>query len=331
MADLFRTRVTELFGIRLPILATGLQWLGDADYVAAAVDAGLMGFISAASFPDAEGLRREIRRCRALAPGRPFGVNISMLPKMAEGDRIDGIVDVIVDEGVPFVETSGRNPEPYLPRLQGAGAVVIHKVPAVRFAKKAEGAGVDAVIVIGAECGGHPGLDLVGTMVQAAAAARALSIPLVVGGGIATGGQLVAALAMGADGVAIGTRFLVASEISAHADYKKRLIEAAETDTALILQSVRNTMRVLRNDTAETVARLEAGGETDISLLLPHVAGDVGRHVYADGDASRGALSLGQSVTFADRIEPLAAIVARIEDEARRAMSTLTANYVDAP
>ena len=327
--DLFKTRITELFDIRLPVLATGLQWLANAEYVAAAVNAGLMGFLTAASHPDAASLRAEIRRCRELVEGRPFGVNVSMLPKLVEGDRADEIFSVIADEGIPFVETSGRNPEPYLPRLRDAGIKVIHKVPAVRFARKAESIGVDAVIVVGAECGGHPGLQMVGTMVQAVTAARALSIPLVVGGGIGTGSQLVAALAMGADGVAIGTRFLVAAEIQAHPDYKRRLMEADETDTALILQSVRNTMRVLRNETAETVQRLEADGETGIETLYPLVAGEIGRQVYETGDTARGALSMGQSVAFADAVEPLAAIVRRLEQEAREAVNRLTGNYVE--
>ena len=331
MADLFRTRITDLFGIRLPVLASGLQWLANADYVAAAVNAGLMGFITAASYPDAATLSAEIRRCRDLARGKPFGVNVSMLPKLAEGDRAEEIFDVIVAEGIPFVETSGRNPEPYLPRLKDAGIVVVHKVPAVRFARKAESIGVDAVIVVGAECGGHPGLAMVGTMVQAATAARALSIPLIVGGGIGSGAQMVAALAMGAEGVAIGTRFLVAEEIRAHADYKARLIDADETETALILHSVRNTMRVLKNETAETVQRLEAEGETDIETLYPLVAGDIGRQAYETGNVSRGALSLGQSVAFADRVEPLAAIVERLEEEAREAMKRLDAIFVAVP
>jgi NADH:quinone reductase (non-electrogenic) len=326
---LFNTRITELLGIRLPVLAAGLQWLSNADYVAAAVNAGLMGFLTAASYPDPASLRAEIRRCRKLLEGRPFGVNVSMLPKHMDGDRAADIFSVVVDEGVPFVETSGSNPELYLPRLRDAGIKVIHKVPAVRFARKAESIGVDAVIVVGSECGGHPGLQMVGTMVQAVTAARSLSIPLVIGGGIGTGSQLVAALAMGADGVAIGTRFLVATEIGAHPDYKRRMVEAGETDTALILQSVRNTMRVLRNETAEAVQRLEAEGEAGIETLYPLVAGEIGRQAYETGDTSRGALSMGQSVAFADAVEPLAAIVRRIEEEAREAMNLLTGKYVE--
>ncbi len=320
----FRTPLTDLFGIRLPIIAGGLHWLANADYVSAAAKAGMIGFITAASFPDTDALRDEIRRCRDLAEGKPFGVNVSMLPKLVQGERTDAVFDAIIAEGVPFVETSGRNPEAYIPRLHAAGIKVMHKVPAVRFARKAEAVGVDAVTVVGAECGGHPGLDLVGTMVQTVLAARGLSIPLAVGGGIGSGEQLVAALAMGADGVTIGTRFLVAEEIWAHRGFKERLLAADETDTALILSSLRNTMRVLRNETSDRVAAIEAAGQGGLDTLLPHVSGKLGRVAYETGDASQGALSVGQSVAMADRVEPLAAIVARLEEEAERALDRLS-------
>src|SRR6185369_2404061 len=240
MSGLFRTRVTEFFGIRLPIVASGMQWLSTADYVGAAAACGIMGFITAGSFPEPSLLRNEIRRCRDLAGGKPFGVNVTMLPKLTEKKTIEQIFDLIIDEEVRFVETAGRNPEAYLPRLHAAGIKVLHKVPAVKYALKAQEIGVDAVTVVGAECGGHPGMELVGTMVQAAVAARDIKIPLIVGGGMGTGAHIVAALALGADGVAIGTRFLVAEEIWAHRSYKERLIQADETDTTLLLQSLGN-------------------------------------------------------------------------------------------
>jgi nitronate monooxygenase len=318
----FSTRVTELFGIRLPILAGGLQWLSTPEYVAAAAHAGICGFITAASFEDTAGLRAAIRRAHELAGGRPFGVNVSMLPKLVQGERTQAVFDLIVEENVRFVETSGRNPAPYLPALKAAGITVVHKVPAVKYALKAEAEGVDAVAVVGAECGGHPGMEMVGTMVQANVAAARLGIPLLVGGGIGTGAHLVAALALGADGVVVGTRFLVAEEIRAHADYKHRLIEADETETTLILSSLRNTARVLRSETAAAVQAMEKEG-AGIEALMPLIAGKVGREAYRTGDWTRAALAVGQAVAFADRIEPLAAIVARFEDEARAALARL--------
>lgn len=321
MQKLFNTRITELFGIRRPILAGGLQWLSDARYVAAAARAGILGFIPAASFGDDEALRREIRKCRDLCDGRPFGVNISMLPKSTSNDRVDAIVDVVAGEGVFAVETSGRSPAPYLPRLQGSGALVMHKVPAVKYALKAQDIGVDAVAIVGNECGGHPG-EAAGTFVQAALAAQHLRIPYVVGGGVGTGSHLVAALAMGADGVLAGTRFLVAEEIRSHPDYKQRLIAADETHTATILSSLRNTMRVLRNETVVEVQNLELAG-AGAEHLLPLVAGWIARESYLSGNSDRGALSVGQAVAFANRIEPLAAIIDRMENEAKEALARL--------
>lgn len=322
MSPVFDTRITRLFGIRLPVLAGGLQWLATPDYVAAAARAGICGFITAASFETIDDLRDAIRHCRDLSEGKPFGVNVSMLPKLVQGERTQAVFDLICAEGVRFVETSGRNPAAYLPGLKAAGATVVHKVPAVKYALKAQEIGVDAVAVVGAECGGHPGMEMVGTMVQANVAAAKLSIPLLVGGGIGTGAHLVAALALGADGVVVGTRFLVAEEIWAHADYKRKLIEADETETALILSSLRNTARVLRNEAAATVQALEKDG-AGIEQLMPHISGKVGREAYRSGDWSKAALSVGQAVAFADRVEPLAAIIRRFEDEARAALGRL--------
>ena len=323
MTQTFKTPITDLFGIRLPVIAGGLHWLANADYVAAAANAGIIGFITAASFPDLDDLRAEIRRCRQLSGDNPFGVNISMLPKLIEGEKTDMVIDVIIDEGVRFVETSGRNPEPYLPPLQGAGIKVMHKVPAVRFARKAQSIGVDAVSVVGAECGGHPGEDLIGTIVQATLAARDISIPLVIGGGIGTGAQLVAALALGADAVSIGTRFLVADEIWAHDSYKQRLIGARETDTTLLLHSLRNTLRALRNETTDEVQKIEAAYPGDLEKMMPYISGKVGLGAYKTGDADHGALSVGQAVAFADKTEPLAEIVVRLEAEALESLSRL--------
>lgn len=319
----FDTRVTRLFGIRYPILAGGLQWLANADYVAAAVKAGIMGFITAASFPDDESLVAEIRRCRDLANGRPFGVNVSMLPKLAKHERVDQIIKVVVDENVPFVETAGRSPAEYVPLLHEAGVKIIHKVPAVKYAVSAQQAGVDAVSIVGYECGGHPGMELVGSFVQAALAARNLSIPYCIGGGVGTGSQIAAALAMGADGVIVGTRFLVAEELWAHRAFKKKVAASTEADTVLVMQSIRNTVRILRNETAATVAEIEARGEGSLETLLPLMAGRIGREAYVTGDTSRGALAMGQALAFTNQIEPLAQIIDSLVAEAGKAVRRL--------
>lgn len=323
----FSNAVTELFGTRLPIVAGGLMWLADAGYVAAASRAGIIGFITAASFPEPDSLRAEIRRCRELCAGGPFGVNVSMLPKLVPGETTREVFELIVDEGVRFVETSGRNPEEFMPLLKGAGVKVLHKVPSVRFAVKAASVGVDAVAIVGAECGGHPGLDMVGSFVNAAWAESQLDIPYLIGGGIGRGSQLAAALAMGASGVVVGTRFVVAEEIWAHDDYKRRLVEAGPTDTDLCMESVRNTVRTLRNETSAAVKAFEARNDNvTIQDLMPMVSGKVGRDAYVTGDWKKGLLAAGQSLAFTDRIEPLADIVHRFERDMRQAMTRVAIN-----
>lgn len=318
----FHTAATAAFGTRLPIVAGGLMWLGDAAYVSACARAGIMGFLTAASFPDT--LSAEIATCRDLADGKPFGVNVSMLPKLVPNERTADVFREIADAGVTVVETSGRNPEEFIPLLKDLGLTVLHKVPSVRFAVKAQSVGVDMVTVVGAECGGHPGMDLVGSMVNMALAEERLDIPFLIGGGIGAGSQIVAALAAGAAGVTIGTRFLVCAELSAHRDYKQAMVDASERDTALTMQSVRNTIRTLTNETTREVARLERdnpGGGID--QLMPLVKGTIGRKAYESGDVAWGMLSAGQSLGLTDRISPLADIVAELEFEAGVALARL--------
>lgn len=309
------TEATQLFGTRLPVVAGGLMWLADANYVAAAARAGIIGFITAASFTEPEALRAEIRRCRGMADGLPFGVNISMLPKLVEGEQTRRIFELVAEEGVRFIETSGRSPEAYLPIARAAGIKVLHKVSSLRHALKAESIGVDAVSIVGAECGGHPGLDMVGSMVNAGLAGSRLTIPWLIGGGIGTGAQVAAVLAMGGAGVVIGTRFLVADEIWAHPAYKQALIDASERDTALGMHTVRNTVRALANDTMRELSRIETE-KPDVTIqdLLPLVSGKIGRRAYETGDVSRGVLSAGQSLGAITGTAPLDAIVRELED-----------------
>lgn len=324
----FKTRITELYGIRLPIVASGLMWLADPVYVAAVARAGLIGFMTAASFPDVPALRAGIRRCRELAQGKPFGVNIMIRISRDGTDRVNPLIDAVIEEGVKFVETAGNNPEAYIKRLKDAGITVLHKVPGVlRYVKKAESLGADAVTVIGFEAGGHPGIEPVGSIVAGVAAARAVKIPVILAGGLGTGEQLVAALALGAEGVAMGTRFLVSEEIWAHRSYKEGLVAAGETDTTLLLQSMRNTQRALKTTHVAMIQQLEKDEPGNTAALLPHIMGTVGRKAYESGDYDKAMLSCGQGVVFADRIEPLAAIVDRLENEARAAMNRVQGFY----
>ncbi|AXI48022.1 2-nitropropane dioxygenase [Sulfitobacter sp. SK012] len=311
------TALTRTFGTRLPIVAGGLQWLADAPYVSAAAHAGIIGFVTAASFATHDDLRAEIRKTRARCGDLPFGVNVSMLPKLVADDQTEDIFRLIADEGVRFIETSGRNPEPYIPLLKDLGFTILHKVPAVKYARKAQAVGVDMVSIVGAECGGHPGMELIGSFVNAAMAGQDIKIPFLIGGGVGHGSQLVAALSMGAAGVIMGTRLLVAEELTAHRDYKQALVDASEGDTALTMGSVRNTIRTLANETTAEVARMEA--ETPnitIRDLLPLVSGQIGRKAYETGDVSRGMLSAGHALGLTDKIEPMADIIDRIEAQA---------------
>ena len=324
----FKTRITDLYGIRLPVIASGLMWLADPVYVAAVARAGLIGFMTAASFPDVAALRTGIRRCREMSEGKPFGVNIMIRASRDGTDRVNPLIDAVIEEGVKFVETAGNNPEAYIRRLKDAGIKVLHKVPGVlRYVKKAEALGADAVTVIGYEAGGHPGVEPVGSIVAGVAAARAVKIPVIVAGGLGTGEQLVAALALGAEGVAMGTRFLVSEEIWAHRQYKERLVAAGETETTLLLQSMRNTQRALKTGHVAMIQQLEQAQPVDTQAILPHIMGTVGRKAYETGEVEKAMLSCGQGVVFADKIEPLAAIVDRIEAEARVAMGRLNTLY----
>jgi NADH:quinone reductase (non-electrogenic) len=321
----FTTRLTKLFGIEHPILCGGLMWLSDARYVAASVNAGGMGFITARTFPDPGAFRAELQKCRVLTGGKSFGVNLYLTPRAEENVFLQGHLDILLKEGVRALETSGLPPKEFLPALKEAGAKVMHKTSTVRHALSAAKLGVDAVAVVGAECGGHPGLALVGTMVQTPLAAGQISLPLAIGGGIGHGSQVTAALAMGADAVIIGTRMLAATEINAHAAYKQRMIDADEASSRLIMQTFRNTYRVLDNRDAQSVSALEARGETDYEHYRPFVAGPHQKVAYETGDWNRGVLSMGQSIAFAKAEQTVAQIYVQLLEEAVRARDRVNA------
>ena len=322
--QLFRTRITDLFGIRHPILCGGLIWLADAAYVAAAVNAGGMGFITALSFPqEPERFRAELRKCRTLTGGKPFGVSLAFSARPNVNDRLLPYIHIIREEHVAFVETSGGSPAPYLPLLQGAGCTIIHKVPAVRYALSAEKMGVHAITVIGGEAGGHPGVYMLGNMVQAALAADAVKLPLAIGGGMGTGRHLVTALAMGADAILLGSRMLSASEIWAHPRHKERILAASEFDNRVVMKIFRRHHRVLNNEGARAVADLETRGIADFEVYRPLVAGRVTRRAYETGDLSQGMIDLGPAGVFAREIKPVEAIFDQLIDEAASALARL--------
>jgi NADH:quinone reductase (non-electrogenic) len=325
-SQVFKTRITDLFGIRHPILCGGLFLLADARYVAAAVNAGCMGFITALSFPDdPEDFRREIRKCRKLTGDKPFGVSLAFSARPDADERLAPYVAIVADEKVKFVETSGGNPSRFLPALKAAGCTVMHKVPAVRYAESAQRMGVDAIAVVGAEAGGHPGVYMVGNMVQAALAADAIHLPLAIGGGMGTGRHLVTALAMGADAMLVGTRMLVAEEIWAHAAYKERVLAANELDSRVVMKIFRDNHRVLDNETARAVEALEVRGERDFETYRALINGRVTRRAYESGDVSEGMIDLGPAAVFAREIKPVEAIIDQLIDEAMQSKDRLDA------
>lgn len=323
-APAFRTRITELLGIRHPILAGGMgPKVSDARFVAAVVNAGGMGFIVAAGFPEPAEFRAQLAQCRELADGKPFGVNLYISRQAGGVDRVKRQIDIIAEGGVSCVETAGASPEPIVPLLKQAGVRVLHKVPAVRYAQSAARLGVDGLIIVGNDCGGHPGIYGISSMVQAAHAARVIDLPLVIGGGIGTGSQLAAVLAMGADAAILGTRMLVTKELWVHEQVKQSVLRGDGTESVIVKKSLRDHHRVRRNASAEAALALDDAGVTDFEQYRPHVMGALAHQAYVSGDLSTGMLDYGPAAVFADAIESAETIIDRLIDEARAASARL--------
>lgn len=316
-----RTRVTEMLGIEHPIVQGGMQWVGLAELAAAVSNAGALGIITALTQPTPEDLLKEIARCRDMTD-KPFAVNLTILPTI-KPVPYELYAKAIVDSGIKIVETAGRNPEPYLPMFKAAGIKVIHKCTSIRHSLKAEKIGCDMVSVDGFECAGHPGEDDVTNMILLPLAARRLKIPFLASGGLGDGRGLAAALAMGADGINMGTRFMVTKEAPIHQKVKQRMVEASELDTALIYRSLRNTARVFKNSVAEKVMEIEAReGETNFEDIKQLVAGVKGRELFKDGDLDKGIWSAGMVVGLIDDIPTCEELVSRIVREAEAIIST---------
>jgi NAD(P)H-dependent flavin oxidoreductase YrpB (nitropropane dioxygenase family) len=319
MAQLFRTRITQDFGIEHPIIQGGMMWVSQPELVAAVSNAGGLGILTALTFETAEGLADAIARTRALTD-RPFGVNVTFLPTLIPKDY-GSLIDVIVDEGISIVETAGRNPEPYLERIKAGGAKVIHKCTSVRFAKKAESIGCDYVSIDGCECAGHPGEEDITSLVLIPVTVDAVSIPVIASGGFADARGLVAALALGADAMNMGTRFVATQEAPAHENVKHWLVDAAETDTMYVMRSLRNTERVLRNRVAEKVVEMEGQG-AGIAELAPLVTGKNGLRVLKDGEVDVGLMAAGQSVGLIHDLPTVKELIDVIMGEAQEIVAT---------
>ncbi|MGF0246979.1 NAD(P)H-dependent flavin oxidoreductase [Rhodococcus erythropolis] len=320
------TAFTETFGVRHPIVQGGMQWVGRAELVAAVANAGALGMLTALTQPTPDDLAREISRTRELTD-QPFGVNLTILPTITP-PPYDEYRNVIIDCGVKVVETAGSSPATHLPHFHGAGIKVLHKCTSVRHAVKAQALGVDGISIDGFECAGHPGEDDVPGLVLIAAAAERISIPMIASGGFADARGLVAALALGADGINMGTRFMCTEESPIHRNIKEAIVAASEVDTELIFRSLRNTARVARNSISQEVVEiLSSGGNFEDVRHL--VAGARGRAVFDSGDPEAGIWTAGTVQGLIHDIPTVGELVERIVAESEALIAGRLAGLLD--
>lgn len=312
-----KTRITELFGIEHPIIQGGMHHVGFAEMAAAVSNAGGLGIITGLTLGTPEKLKAEIARCREMTD-KPFGVNLTMLPSLTQPDY-PGLVRVIIESGIKAVETAGNNPVKLLPALKEHGVKVIHKCTTVRHALKAESIGVDALSIDGFECGGHPGEDDIPNMILLPRAAEELKIPFVASGGMADARSLVAALALGAEGMNMGTRFIATKEAPVHDNVKQAILHATELDTRLVMRPLRNTERVLTNAAVERLLEIEREKGADLKFedIAEQVAGVYPRIMH-NGEMELGAWSCGMVAGLIHDIPTVQELVDRIMADAEQ-------------
>ncbi len=324
-----KTKITELFGIQHPIIQGGMHFVGLAQLAAAVSNAGGLGLITGLTLRTPELLAQEIARCRTMTD-KPFGVNLTFLPTVSSPDY-PGYIRAIIDGGVKAVETAGNNPQKWMPMLHEAGIKVIHKCTSVRHALKAEAIGCDAVSVDGFECGGHPGEDDVPNFILLPRAAESLKIPFVASGGMADGRSLVAALALGADGMNMGTRFIATKEAPVHVNVKQAIVAASELDTRLVMRPLRNTERVLRNAATDRLLAKEAALGVNLKFddIMEEVAGVYPR-IMQQGDMEAGVWSCGMVAGLIHDIPSVKELIDRIMLEANTIIGQRLRNMADA-
>jgi len=311
---LFKTRITEMFGIKYPIIQGAMMWLSRAEMVAAVANAGGLGIMASLTFPTAKELREEIRKAKSLTD-KPFAVNLTLLPTIRTRS-LEEYIETAIEEGVTIIETAGRNPRQYMKQLRAGGVKVMHKVASVKAAKTAERIGVDAVTIVGFEEGGNPGMDDVTTLVLVPRTVDELEIPVIAGGGIGDGRGLVAALSLGAEGALMGTRFMLSRECPLHASIKQRLLEASEKDTMMIMRSINNPERVVATDFARRILEMEAKG-TSLEELLPMIDGRRQKRALDKGQADEAMIPCGQVVGLIDDLPTIKEIIDDIIKKAR--------------
>lgn len=310
---MFKTRMTELFGIEYPIQCGTMQALSLAELVAAVANAGALACLPAATFPKREELLDEVKRTQDMTD-KPFGVNVSLFPSLMPMPP-EELIQTVIDSGVKILETAGRNPEPYREQISSAGLIHFHKCARVRDAAKVSRIGLDAVSIVGTECGGHPSMEKVTSLVLIPKAVDQVSIPLIAGGGFSDGRGLVAALALGADGVNMGTRFMATRECPMNQAFKDRIVEAQEIDTTLVMESLSNPARVLKTPWTEKIVEMESQGAT-LEELAPLITGQITRKGWRDGNLNEGIYPMGQVIGRIEDVPSVADLIKRIIDEA---------------
>ena len=317
-----KNRVTELLGTRYPIIQGGMQWVGFAELASAVSNAGGLGILTALTQPTPEDLRREIARCRQMTD-KPFGVNLTILPSIKPPPYAEYMA-AIVESGVRIVETAGNNPRDFAPKFKEHGITVIHKCTSLRHALSAERHGVDIISIDGFECAGHPGEDDVTNLILVPAAARACTIPVVASGGIADGYQMAACMAMGAEGINMGTRFMMTQEAPVHARVKEALLKGTERDTNLIFRTMHNTSRVFKNAVSDEVVAMEKNGAA-FEEVRHLVAGARGRNAMQTGEVDTGIVSAGMVIGLINDIPTCQELIERIVRECRQALASASA------
>jgi len=310
---MLRTRFTELFGVEHPIVQGGMQWVGRAEFVASISNAGALGILTALTQPSPDELGREIEKTRQLT-NKPFGVNLTILPTL-KPVPYDDYLEAIIDSGVKIIETAGRSPGPYMERLKQAGIKVIHKCTSVKHALKAEQLGVDVVSIDGFECAGHPGENDIPGLVLFPRATEEVRIPVIASGGIADARGLVAALALGCEGVNMGSRFLATKEAPIHDSIKQQILQADENATKLIFRPLRNTLRIFDNSVARHILEMEAAGK-GIDEIGPVASGQKGRIVFEQGSREAGVWAAGISIGLVHDVPTVEELISRMVREA---------------
>jgi nitronate monooxygenase len=311
---MLKTRITEMLGIEYPLIQGAMQWLAVPELASAVSNAGGLGILSSAIFPTAEELRQGIRQTRSMTD-KPFAVNITLLPTFRPVSH-EEYIEATIEEGVCIIETSGRSPEPYMKQLKEANVTIMHKCARVKDVKTAERLGADAVTIVGFEAGGAPGMEDVTSLVHIPIAVDAVKIPVIAGGGIGDGRGLVAALALGAEGVTMGTRFVASRECLAHPKIKEWLIQAGENDTVMINRTFSNPERVLKTELSLKVLQLEEEGAT-LEDLLPMITGLRGKLALDIGDVTEGVIACGEIVGLIHDIPRVSDIIKNIISQAQ--------------